>query len=295
MKSKFAKCLILAAAISVALSSSAFGQQDEKLGKLSFPTSCDPKVQAEFERGVAMVHSYWFLIARRTFEGVLKEDPNCAMAHWGIALDLLNNTLAVVPPRADAEAAWAALEKARAIGAKTERERDWIEALSAYYRDHDKTPVNARMAAYNKAMEQVAQRYPDDYEAQVFYALTLQASASPADTTYANQLKSVAILEKLYEQNPRASGRDTFHHSCVRLPPARREGHSRRPALCRDRAGRAARPAHAVAHLLDGRDVGGTRSHRTRRRSRSSPTIIMPPISRSTRTCSSRRMPRPRR
>ena len=70
-KSKFAKCLILAAAISMALSSSAFGQQDEKLGKLSFPTSCDPKVQAEFERGVAMLHSYWFLIARRTFEGVL--------------------------------------------------------------------------------------------------------------------------------------------------------------------------------------------------------------------------------
>src|SRR5262245_48695050 len=107
MKSKCkAKSLILAAAMTVALGGSAFGQQqDEKLGKLSFPTSCDPKVQAEFERGVAMVHSYWFLIARRTFEGVLKEDPNCAMAHWGIALDLLNNTLAVVPPRADAEAA----------------------------------------------------------------------------------------------------------------------------------------------------------------------------------------------
>ena len=206
LKSTFT-CLMLAAAMSMALGSSAFGQQqNEKLGKLSFPISCDPKVQAEFERGVAMIHSYWFLIARRTFEGILKEDPNCAMAYWGIALDLLNNSLAVVPPRADAEAAWSALEKARAVGAKTERERDWIEALSAYYRDHDKLPVNARMAAYNKAMEQLTQRYPDDYEAQVFYALTLQASASPADTTYANQLKSVAILEKLYEQNPQHPG-----------------------------------------------------------------------------------------
>jgi tetratricopeptide (TPR) repeat protein len=200
------KCLILAAGITAALSCSAFGQQDEKLGKLSFPTSCDPKVQAEFERGVAMIHSYWFLIARRTFEGVLRQDPNCAMAYWGIALDLLNNSLAVVPPRADAEAASTALEKARAIGAKTERERDWIEALSAYYRDHDKSPVNARLVAYNKAMEQVAQRYPDDYEAQVFYALTLQASASPTDTTYANQIKSAAILEKLYDQNPQHPG-----------------------------------------------------------------------------------------
>ena len=163
-------------------------------------------MQAEFERGVAMIHSYWFLIARRTFEGVLREDPNCAMAYWGIALDLLNNSLAVVPPRADADAAWAALEKARAVGAKTQRERDWIEALSAYFRDHDKLPVNVRLAAYNNAMEQLAQRYTDDYEAQAFYALTLQASASPSDTTYANQLKSVAILEKLYDQNPQHPG-----------------------------------------------------------------------------------------
>ena len=113
------KCLILLAGITAALNGSAFGQQDEKLGKLSFPTSCDPKVQAEFERGVAMIHSYWFLIARRTFEGVLRQDPNCAMAHWGIALDLLGNSLATVPPRADAEAAWAALEKAREVGAQT--------------------------------------------------------------------------------------------------------------------------------------------------------------------------------
>ena len=200
------KCLILVAGITAALSCSAFGQQDEKLGKLSFPTSCDPKVQAEFERGVAMIHSYWFLIARRTFEGVLRQDPTCAIAYWGIALDLLNNSLAVVPPRADAEAAWAALEKAREIGAKTQRERDWIEALSAYYRDHDRTPVNVRLAAYNNAMEQLAQRYPDDYEAQVFYALTLQASASPTDTTYANQTKSAAILEKLHDQNPQHPG-----------------------------------------------------------------------------------------
>lgn len=200
------KCLILVAGITAALSCSALGQQDEKLGKLTFPTSCDPKVQAEFERGVAMIHSYWFLIARRTFEGVLRQDPTCAMAYWGIALDLLNNSLAVVPPRADTEAAWAALEKAREIGAKTQREHDWIEALSAYYRDHDRTPVNARLVAYNNAMEQLTQRYPDDYEAKVFYALTLQASASPADTTYANQIKSAAILEKLYEENPQHPG-----------------------------------------------------------------------------------------
>jgi tetratricopeptide (TPR) repeat protein len=198
--------ILVAGLMTAALSCDALAQQDEKLGKVSFPTSCDPKVQAEFERGLAMLHSYWFIYARKTFEGVLTQDPACAMAYWGIAVDLLGNTLAAPPSRANAQVAWEALEKARAVGAKTQRERDWIEALSAYYRDHDKIAVDARLRAYNSAMEQLSQRYPDDYEAQVLYALTLQASAPTADTTYANQLKSAAILEKLYEQNPAHPG-----------------------------------------------------------------------------------------
>jgi tetratricopeptide (TPR) repeat protein len=204
MKPKY--LMIAASLITVALTGSALGQQDEKLGKVSFPTSCDPKLQAEFERGVAMLHSYWFNYARKTFEGVLQNDPGCAMAYWGIAMDLLGNTLVGPPLRADAQKAWEALEKARAIGAKTQRERDWIEALSAYFRDHDKVAVDARLIAYNAAMEQMTQRYPDDYEARVFYALTLQASAPKGDTTYANQLKSAAMLEELYEQNPQHPG-----------------------------------------------------------------------------------------
>jgi hypothetical protein len=107
------KCLVFVAGITAALSCSAFGQQDEKLGKLSFPTSCDPKVQAEFERGVAMIHSFWFLIARRTFEGVLQQDPNCAIAYWGVAMDYLGNTLAVAPTRAEAEAIRRSLPEVR--------------------------------------------------------------------------------------------------------------------------------------------------------------------------------------
>jgi tetratricopeptide (TPR) repeat protein len=198
--------LIYAAVISAALSGSAFGQGDEKLGRLSFPISCDPKVQAEFERGVAMIHSYWFTIARRTFEGILRQDPNCAMAHWGVAMDILGNTLVGPPTRENANAAWAELEKARALGPKTERERDWVEALSAYYRDHDKTPLNVRQAAHRAAMERMVARYPNDFEANAFYALTIQAAASHADTTYADQMKSVAILEKLYDQNPQHPG-----------------------------------------------------------------------------------------
>src|SRR3989442_12914196 len=86
--------------------------QEDKLGKVNFPTSCDPKVQAQFERGVAMLHSYWFIQARKTFEAVVQQDPNCAMAYWGIAMDLLGNTLVGPPPPKSAQPAWEALEKA---------------------------------------------------------------------------------------------------------------------------------------------------------------------------------------
>ena len=106
-------------------------------------------------------------------------------------------------------------------------------------------------------MEDLAQRYPDDYEAQVFYALTLQASAPPADTTYANQSKSAAILEKLYDQNPQHPGVTHFLIHAYDYHPLAQQGRSGRAALCGHRAGRAARPAHAVAHLLNGRAVGG--------------------------------------
>jgi tetratricopeptide (TPR) repeat protein len=198
--------------------------EDDKLGKVTFPTSCDAKVQAEFESGVAMLHSYWFNYAGKTFRSVLQKDPNCAMAYWGIALDLLGNSLSAPPQAKDAQAAWAALEQARAIGAKTPRERDWIEAISAYYRDHDKVPVNTRLAAYNKAMEQLTQRYPDDYEAWVFYALTLQASASKTDVTYATQIKSAAILEKLYVQNPKHPGVSHFLIHAYDYPPLAEKG-----------------------------------------------------------------------
>jgi tetratricopeptide (TPR) repeat protein len=200
------RILIATGLITAGLTSDAIGQQDQQLGKVTFPTSCDPGVQAEFDSGVAMLHSYWFLIARRKFEAILQKDPSCAVAYWGVAMDLLGNTLATTPTKAEAQAAWEALEKARAVGAKTPRERDWIEALSAYFRDYDKVPVDARLTAYNAAMERMAQTYPDDYEVQAYYALTLQASAPKNDLSYANQLKSAALLEKLFEQNPQHPG-----------------------------------------------------------------------------------------
>jgi len=143
MKSKLTAFVLLFA---IVLLMPALAQED-KLGKVSFPTSCDPKVQAQFERSVAMLHSYWFINARKSFEAVLQQDPACAIAHWGIAMDMLGNSLVGPPPLKTLQLAWDTLEKARAIGAKTQREGDWIEALSAYYRDHDKVPLNARLLA----------------------------------------------------------------------------------------------------------------------------------------------------
>jgi tetratricopeptide (TPR) repeat protein len=178
----------------------------EKLGKVVFATSCDPKVQAQFERGVALLHSFWFSEGRTAFEAILKQDPQCAIAYWGLAVNLLLNPLAGTESAKNLEIGWAGLEKAREIGAKTERERDWIDAISALYRDYEKVSYRDRQLAYEKAMERLSQKYPDDTEAAVYYALALNATALRSDLTYANQLKAAGILEGIYQQNPNHPG-----------------------------------------------------------------------------------------
>jgi tetratricopeptide (TPR) repeat protein len=198
--------LCLSFAVAAAVHINAMQHEHERLGTVSFPTSCDPGVQAEFERGVAMLHSYWFNYAGKTFRGVLEKDPRCAIAYWGIALDLLGNTLSAPPSRQAAREAWDLLEKARSLELKTARERDWIEAIRTYYRDHETVPLETRLLAYSRAMRELAERYPDDFEAQVYYALTLQAAAPKSDLSYANQFRSAEILEKLYTQNPQHPG-----------------------------------------------------------------------------------------
>src|SRR4029450_10491946 len=199
------------------------GIAQEQLGKVHFPVSCSPKAQEQFERGVAMLHSYWFPQGGKTFEGIVREEPSCVMAYWGLAVNLLGNSLVGPPSPKDAQKAWEVLEKAKGE-AKTQRERDWIEALSAYYRDHDKVSVDDRLLAYTKAMEQMTQRYPDDFEAWAYYALMLQASAPKTDKTYANQLKSAAILEKLYKQNPQHPGVSHYLIHAYDYPPLADKG-----------------------------------------------------------------------
>jgi len=211
--------------VSALMLGSSFALADEpragagQLGKVSFPTSCDPKVQPLFERGVAMLHSFWFTEAGKTFNAVLEQDPGCAIAYWGLAVNLLGNSLAGPPPLRDAQAASEAVAKGRAIGAKTQRERDWIDAIGAYYRDYEKVPVATRLQAYAEAMQQMTRRYPDDDEVWIYYALSLQAAAPVSDRTYANQRKSAEILEKLFAKNPQHPGAAHYLIHAYDYPP----------------------------------------------------------------------------
>ena len=268
--------------------------EPEVLGKVVFPTSCDSKVQGQFERGVAMLHSYWFSEARKVFDAVVRQDPGCAIAYWGLAVNYLGNSLASAPSSKDVAAAAEGLDRARAIGAKTPRERDWIEAIGAYYRNPDKGAPNDRLVAYTKAMEHMTQRYPDDFEAWTYYALTLQASAPKTDKTYANQLKSAEILERLFKQNPEHPG--VAHYlstpTTTRRSPARAS-----PSRGDTRGSHPPRPMPATCRHTSIRwsGCGRSPSPRTDRRSRFNPTIITRRTSWSTPISSSRRTPRPRR
>jgi len=175
--------------------------EDDKLGKVHFETSCNAEAQKLFDRGMLYQHSFWYRASQKMFEETLKADPACSIAYWGIALSLLWNPHTVPPVKNLAEGA-AAIEKARAVGFKTERERGYVDALAVMYTDYDKVAHHARVVAYAKAMEALAQKYPDDDEAQIHYALALNTSADPADKTYANQLKGAAILEPIAVRQP---------------------------------------------------------------------------------------------
>jgi tetratricopeptide (TPR) repeat protein len=177
----------------------------EKLGKVSFPTSCDPAVQASFERGVALLHSFAYNEAEKAMRAVAAQDAHCAIAHWGIAMSLFHQIWDT--PAGDALHEGAAqVRQAEAMHGGTTRERQFIEALNAYYADADNVDADVRAERYAQAMAKVAQANPKDTEAQVFYALSLIATASPSDKTHANLKKAGAILEPIYAAQPQHPG-----------------------------------------------------------------------------------------
>ncbi len=176
-----------------------------RLGNVSFPVSCDPSVQPQFSSAVAMLHSFWYEKAKETFAAVAEKDPTCGMAYWGIAMTYYHQIWSAPGP-ADLKAGSAFVEKAKLVGAKTQRERDYIAAIEVFYKDSDKIDHGTRALNYEKAMEELQTRYPDDHEAAIFHALALLATAPPMDKTYVNQKKAGAILEPLFVEQPEHPG-----------------------------------------------------------------------------------------
>src|SRR5690242_6842694 len=173
----------------------------KKLGRVSFPTSCAPAVAHDFERAVALLHSFAYTAAEQAFRKVADADPSCAMAHWGIAMSHVHPLWS--PPTPDELAKGEAeARRATSLGAKTARERALIAAIAAYYHDAGQVPPPARAKAYAAAMAVAASRYPADTEVQVLYALSLLATASPQDTSHAKQKQAGAILEPIYKTHP---------------------------------------------------------------------------------------------
>ena len=196
---------------------------DQKLGTVHFATSCNETAQRRFDRAMRYQHSFWYTASREIYEESLKADPECAIAYWGVALSLLNNPHSPVPA-SNLPLGLAAIDKAKAAAAKTQRERDYIDALSLMYVDYDKTTHQTRVQSYLKAMEALATRYPSDDEAQIFYAIALNVAASPADKTYANQLKGAAILEPILERQPQHPGVAHYLIHLYDYPPIAAKG-----------------------------------------------------------------------
>ena len=196
-----------------------------KLGTVSFQNSCDPKVQPLLQRGVAMLHSFWYSAAEKTFRDVLAQDPTCAIATWGFAAIMMSNPLAGQGASAKgAEQSIAMLEQGRKIGAKTQRERDYIEAVAAYYEDWGNRSERQRQLARAKAYEELAARYPLDDEAQIFSALYIAGTQLQSDQTYAAYLKAAAILEKQFVKYPDHPGVAHYLIHSYDAPPIAQQG-----------------------------------------------------------------------
>ena len=180
-------------------------ERGEKLGNVHFPVSCIAAAQEQFDRAVAILHSFWYEEAVKAFTAVTEADPGCAMGYWGVAMSIYY-PLWAPPDQSTLQKGLIAVEKAKSIGAKSDRERSYIAAIEVFYKDSNKLDHRTRALAYEKAMEQIHLRHPEDKEAAIFYALALNATAPPTDKTYAKQRKAGEILEKVFAQQPNHPG-----------------------------------------------------------------------------------------
>jgi hypothetical protein len=208
-------------------------------------------VAPRFDRAVALLHSFEFGASIRAFEEVIAADSTCAMAHWGIALSRWTNPMAAgnrspALLRQGKQSADAALR----LGAgASERERGYIRAVGQLYEDFERRDQRTRIVAYERAMGELAARYPDDTEATIFHAIALAASASPTDKTYASQKRAGAILESLLAAHPDHPGLSHYIIHSYDYPPLadRARAAARRYA---DIAPAAAHALHMPSHTF---------------------------------------------
>ena len=197
-------CLCLGLAVSVLVAPRARADEvphvhhgeGEKLGTVAFPVSCNEAAQAAFGRAVALIHSFWYDEAEKAFGEVAELDPTCAMAYWGIAMSNFHPIWAPPTP-AELERGQKAVARAQSLPVPTERERGYIAAIGAYYKDAATRDHVSRKLAFETAMEQVHTQNPKDREASIFYALALLGAAPPNDKTYAKQKKAGALLNEV--------------------------------------------------------------------------------------------------
>jgi len=216
----FGACVLILAA------SSSFAQEHqhvatgERLGTVHFSTSCNLEAQNQFDRAVALLHSFQFSNAIDGFNAALKSDSSCAMAYWGIALSHWSNPFAPgLKATSQLQDGQQAAEHGLSLGAKSDRERAYIAAVSKLYANFEKTQQQVRLLAYRDAMAEVSAHYPQDHEAAIFYALALAASEEPTDKTYASRLKAAAILEALFVQEPEHPGLAHYIIHTYDVPP----------------------------------------------------------------------------
>jgi hypothetical protein len=178
----------------------------EQLGKVSFPISCAPAVQVQFDRGVALLHSFAYSVAKNAFQDVAARDPRCAMAHWGIGMSYFRQLWDPPLVPATIPIAQKEIQLAQQIGAGSEREREFIQALGLIYQETATVSYHTRAANYERAMGDLASKNHEDVEAQVFYALALLANMSPADKTHTRQKQAADLLEPLARAFPQHPG-----------------------------------------------------------------------------------------
>src|ERR1035441_7980432 len=220
---RFTLCVTLVAILALASMGNAQADQPtspEKLGTVNFATSCSIAAQPQFNRAVALMHSFQYARAVEAFQTILVSDPSYSMAYWGIALSSWGNPFAagLKAPTQFAQGL-KAVTQARVANPKTERERAYVEAVAHLFTDTASTDQRPRVLAYKSAMAAVSAAYPEDTEAAIFYALALASAADPADKTNTRQLKAGAILEALYARYPDHPGLANYIIHTYDVPP----------------------------------------------------------------------------